>query len=34
MSKGNGVSGYTHTQQQLDDYAFSIIPTIMRIGIT
>lgn len=21
MSKGNGVSGYTHTQQQLDDYA-------------
>ena len=21
MSKGNGVSSYTHTQQQLDDYA-------------
>jgi len=21
MSKGGGVSGYTHTQQQLDDYA-------------
>lgn len=21
MGKGNGVSGYTHTQQQLDDYA-------------
>lgn len=21
MNKGRGVSGYTHTQQQLDDYA-------------
>ena len=21
MSKGHGVSGYTHTQKQLDDYA-------------
>ena len=21
MSKGNGVSGYTHTKEQLDDYA-------------
>ena len=21
MSKGHGVSGYTHTQHQLDDYA-------------
>ena len=32
MSKGRGVSGYTHTQQQLDDYANQHNPIIMHIG--
>ena len=34
MGKGNGVSGYTHTQHQLDDYANRLLNKVRREYIT